>query len=74
MEGQINGGYFLDYILDPSVIDCSRESTGDLLHLGLLPHGVYLGLGEAVQHLGHLQAARHHAGLYPTWNHSTKFC
>ena len=23
MEGQIRGGYFPDYILDPSVIDCS---------------------------------------------------
>ena len=24
MEGQIRGGYFPDYILDPSVIDCTE--------------------------------------------------
>ena len=27
IEGQIRGGYFPDYILDPSVIDCSVESV-----------------------------------------------
>ena len=25
MEGQIRGGYFPDYILDPSVIDCTAH-------------------------------------------------
>ena len=29
MEGQIRGGYFPDYILDPSVIDCTPHLTMD---------------------------------------------
>ena len=26
MEGQIRGGYFPDYIFDPSVVDCNDQS------------------------------------------------
>ena len=25
MEGQIRGGYFPDYIFDPSVVDCNEQ-------------------------------------------------
>ena len=28
IEGQTRGGYFLDYILDPSVIDCNGQYAG----------------------------------------------
>ena len=35
MEGQIRGGYFPDYILDPSVIDCTGQAVPEMVAGGL---------------------------------------
>ena len=45
MEGQIRGGYFPDYIFDPSVVDCSAQGCCDVQKESNLKapvlHGVY---------------------------------
>ena len=40
MKGQIRRGYFPDYILDPSVIDCNVPLEDPHLHLtcAVVPH------------------------------------
>ena len=43
MEGQIRGGYFPDYIFDPSVVDCSGDGAQQVPDLPLARdrrHGV----------------------------------
>ena len=37
MEGQIRGGYFPDYILDPSVIDCNAHALAKMCLIDIAP-------------------------------------